>query len=215
MKTAGTSVEIALASICGEDDIITPISPKDEIVRKQLGYNTAQNYRIPLRKYSKKQMLLSVLNLKPAKYQGHQSAMEIKRTIDPKVWESYYKFSFDRNPWDKMVSGYFWLKGKNESMSLDDFVNSDLSTRIKGYELYSINGYPVIDKVFKYEELEKSFQIISKDIGLNEELKLPKYRAKGHSRIEKAHYKELLSKKSKELIRLRAAREIELLGYKY
>lgn len=46
-KTAGTSIEIALSNICGESDIITPISRVDEEKRKSLGYLTAQNYYIP------------------------------------------------------------------------------------------------------------------------------------------------------------------------
>ena len=35
-KTAGTSIEIALSEFCGPDDIITPISPKDETKRHHL-----------------------------------------------------------------------------------------------------------------------------------------------------------------------------------
>ena len=37
-KTAGTSIEIALSSICGEDDIITPIHSSDEEFRRRAGY---------------------------------------------------------------------------------------------------------------------------------------------------------------------------------
>jgi len=32
-KTAGTSIEIALSGVCGDDDILSPISPVDEIKR--------------------------------------------------------------------------------------------------------------------------------------------------------------------------------------
>ena len=43
-KTAGTSIEIALSKFCEGDDIITPISPKDEDIRQNLGYLGPQNY---------------------------------------------------------------------------------------------------------------------------------------------------------------------------
>ena len=43
VKVAGTSLEMALSSICGPDDIITPITPVDEIARLKLGRG-AQNY---------------------------------------------------------------------------------------------------------------------------------------------------------------------------
>jgi hypothetical protein len=43
-KTASTSIEIALSSICGKDDIITPISKEDEKIRSKMGYIGPQNY---------------------------------------------------------------------------------------------------------------------------------------------------------------------------
>ncbi len=46
-KTAGTSVEIALSKICGKNDILTPISPKDEIYRQEYANISAQNFTIP------------------------------------------------------------------------------------------------------------------------------------------------------------------------
>ena len=36
-KTAGTSIEISLSRYCGNNDIITPISIRDEAIRKLLG----------------------------------------------------------------------------------------------------------------------------------------------------------------------------------
>ena len=35
---------------------------------------------------------------------------KIKERVDPKVWNSYFKFCFERNPWDKTVSAYFHYK---------------------------------------------------------------------------------------------------------
>ena len=43
-KVASTSVEVALSAICGPNDIITPITPVDELHRINLGYRHAQNY---------------------------------------------------------------------------------------------------------------------------------------------------------------------------
>ena len=43
-KIAGTSVEIALSSICGPGDILTPLVPIDEIKRVKLSGRGAQNY---------------------------------------------------------------------------------------------------------------------------------------------------------------------------
>ena len=43
-KTAGTSIEIALAQHCGPDDIITPIDEVDEQIRRNLGHRGPQNF---------------------------------------------------------------------------------------------------------------------------------------------------------------------------
>ena len=44
VKVAGTSVEIALSKICGNEDIITPIANIDERTRVQMQIRHAQNY---------------------------------------------------------------------------------------------------------------------------------------------------------------------------
>jgi len=44
-KTAGTSFEIALSKFCGEEDIITPLTSKDEKLRRSLDFRCAQNYK--------------------------------------------------------------------------------------------------------------------------------------------------------------------------
>lgn len=43
-KVAGTSVEVGLTSICNSQDILTPITPIDEVVRFQTARLMAQNY---------------------------------------------------------------------------------------------------------------------------------------------------------------------------
>jgi len=43
-KTAGTSVELALSSACGPEDIVTPISLEDEHLRVRDGVIGARNF---------------------------------------------------------------------------------------------------------------------------------------------------------------------------
>jgi Sulfotransferase family len=83
-KTAGTSIEISLSRYCGDQDIITPISPADEIIRAKIG-KSPQNYDTD-------------------KVYNHISAEKVKKMIGNEKWNSYYKFCFDRNPWDKVIS---------------------------------------------------------------------------------------------------------------
>ena len=46
-KTAGTSLEIGLSEHCGAQDVITPISPKDELLRASLGFRGVQHHQLP------------------------------------------------------------------------------------------------------------------------------------------------------------------------
>ena len=43
-KVGGTSFEIALSKYCDEGDILTPITPYDEITRAKLGYQGPTNH---------------------------------------------------------------------------------------------------------------------------------------------------------------------------
>ena len=97
-KTAGTSVEIALSRICGPDDIITPITETDEQLRKAAGGRPPQHYTAP-----------------PLEIEGraHMPASAVRRIVGTDVWESYFKFAIERNPWDAVVSLYYWRNRDN------------------------------------------------------------------------------------------------------
>lgn len=48
---------------------------------------------------------------------GHMSVQEIRPYITDKVWNTYFKFCFVRNPWDRFVSTVFF---KNEHVQKED-----------------------------------------------------------------------------------------------
>ncbi|MBT8195290.1 MAG: sulfotransferase family 2 domain-containing protein [Bacteroidia bacterium] len=214
-KTAGTSVEIALSKICGRDDIITPISPNDELKRKEMGLLTAQNYNIPIKFWNKKDWLKFFFNgFSRPKYRNHMSCEDIASHIDKDIWNNYYKFTIDRNPFDKIVSLYYFLNGQKTYSNVSDFLMNGGLKNIHSYSLYSINNVLAVDKVYKFEELDLFEKNITSKLQLKEPFKLLEYKAKSKHR-EVKNYKEILDEKAIDMIAVMFAREIKLLGYSY
>lgn len=212
-KTASTSIEIALSGLCGEEDIITPISSKDENTRQELGYRGPQNYRIPLHKYSIADWLRYLFLFKRAQFYNHMSARKIRRYVGCEVWDGYFKFCFARNPWDRAISHYYWFKKRYATFQ--DYLQSRKARRIKGFKLYTIGGQVVVDKVYRYEELDRAMEDIARVLHLERPIVLPERKAKGHLRGDKRHYSEILTAKEKEMIAAMFNNEIQLLKYQY
>ncbi|MBC8392854.1 MAG: sulfotransferase family 2 domain-containing protein [Deltaproteobacteria bacterium] len=213
-KTAGTSLEIALSKFCGPIDIITPISPpEDENIRSELGYRGPQNYNVPFAKHSLGDWKNTLRQKKRREFYNHVPASQIYRWVDKKVWDSYYKFCFERNPWDKAVSMYyFYTKTHNISRPMDVQIQA-FGERLSNYSIYSIDGKVAVDYVARYEDLGNEIEGIRQKIGLPEKLILPK--AKGGYRKDRRPYREVIEENEKECIRRICRKEIELLGYKF
>lgn len=87
-KVAGTSVEVALAQYCGSEDVIT-----ENVSSSEIDATTTQDFR-----------------RNDEGFFNHMRSKRIKKKIGEKIWNSYYKISIVRNPWDMLVSRYFWNK---------------------------------------------------------------------------------------------------------
>ncbi|MEM6252385.1 MAG: sulfotransferase family 2 domain-containing protein [Cyanobacteria bacterium P01_D01_bin.156] len=216
-KTAGTSVEIALSRFCGEDDVVTPLMQKDEVMRKEYGGHGPQNFEraCKLTEYSKGdwwRLLSQGKRSKVSLFWNHITANQIKSRISPDQWDSYYKFCFVRNPWDRAVSRYFWnIERDGIHENLDESLKNNNPN--SNFGIYSINGQVVVDFVGKYENLMADFMTICQTLKIPFDGELP--RAKSTSRKTKKHYSEILSSAQAEYIRQKCSQEVELFGYQY
>lgn len=175
-KTAGTSVEIALSRVCGDDDVVGPISPEDEELRVREGGRPAQHHE----------------GVSP-----HMPARAVRRLVGHERFRSMTKLAIERNPWDMVVSQYFWVMSYWESRGLEripfrQFVLEQphperLAT--KNAKVYRIAGGVVADRVIRYESLVEDLAGVWTDLGLPGEARLP--HAKSGTRSDRRPYSEL------------------------
>ena len=163
-KTASTSLEIALSKYCGEKDIITPIVIEDEEIRKRNGFPGPQNFNI------------STL------FEEHMSASEIKSKVSPKIWEEYYKFVVVRNPFDQIISAFYWHNKSKEKERKFIFFKKRKKVfkeffKIKAHHIfedeylrYTLNDKVLVDNFLRYENLKSDLISLSKKINLPENL---------------------------------------------
>jgi len=214
-KTAGTSIEIALSKYCGPDDVITPLIDDDENYRKELGFTGKQNYLYALKSYSKNDFLEAFLKQKKLGFYNHISAVEIKKRIPSDTWNSYFKFCFERNPYDKFISWYYWSGGDKKYSTMRNFINSGDAFKVLGFSLYSKNSMPVVDHVFKYENLDKELETLRQKLNFEEPICLPSKKTKGNIRKEKSHYRDVLKNHEVDWITKVYAREISFFNYSF
>lgn len=214
-KTAGTSLEIALSGICGDHDVITSISDADERVRQALGYPGPRNTVIPFRHYRPAHWKDLIMNGRRRHYYNHMPATLIKPTLPKNIWDEYFKFCFERNPWDKVISHYYHRNRSNKYDGIMDYLLHDKGDGIMGMEAYTINGQVAVDRIFRYEELDAALKELSTVLNLSDELKMPDYRAKSQFRKDHRSYREILTEEEAALIAKMFEADIALLGYKY
>ena len=188
-KTGGTSMELALRQICGDDDIITPVSPEDEVLGASLGARGPQN-----------------CTLSETALVNHMTAQEVKSLLPSHIWDNYYKFTIERNPFDKAISLYYWTYRKKDIRpQMQDFLANCSQDRISNWNIYTIEGIVAVDAIIRYEHLPVDLKSVEKAIGQ----KIPELpNAKSTQRLDRRHYQDVLSEEDISIIRRKCANEI-------
>ncbi|ARU57714.1 chondroitin 4-O-sulfotransferase [Oleiphilus messinensis] len=181
-----------------------------------MGYRKAQNYLLPQSQYSFEDYVqLHTRGLSKHQYYNHMSAGEIKDLLGDEVWNSYYKFCFERNPWDRVISFYYWRYQSTPRPTMLSFLLSDAPLKLKrfGYDLYTIDRNIAVDDIYCYEDLKEAAETIRKRLKLPGKLLLP--RAKSGYRKDTRHYSDIFSLREKQIISDLFSEEITLFGYQF
>ncbi len=153
---------------------------------------------------------------------------------DEKKYNQYYRFSFVRNPWERMVSAFFFLKqgGRNVSDkkwgetvlkdvdSFEDFVllmkeNKQFKKTVLKKDhfipqyvfLENLSNKIDIDFIGKVENLQDDFKLLCKQLNIKE-TSLPHVNKSKHEQYAKYY-----SKKTKDIVASIYKKDISLFSY--
>ena len=224
-KTAGTSIEVYLSKFCGEDDIITPLNPKvegHEPMNYQGAFSPIPELMFFLKHYNDKARTVSLHDvnhrlLTNNRYYGHIPALIVKSRISKEIWDSYYKFCVERNPWDKTISHYYWIRRrKSDSYDFNRYMSE--KKFCLNYPMYTdYDGESLVDFVVKYERLYSDLAQVFDRLGIPFEGSL-NVREKANRREDRRHYTEFFSGENSryiDVIGKAFEKEIQMHGYDY
>tara|TARA_R110000772_G_C13255301_1_gene434861 strand:- start:8 stop:586 length:579 start_codon:yes stop_codon:yes gene_type:complete len=153
-------------------------------------------------------------------HETHKELLRKKRSKD------YYKFSFTRNPFDKMVSEFKWFTDQQNkwngpacriyynNVNFKTFVKKFITAHVgDGYHVLSQYDILIplehIDFIGRFENLENDFSDVCNKIGIPWQ-KLPHINKRKHK-----HYTEYYDDETREIVAERYAKDIEYFGYKF
>lgn len=212
-KTAGTSAELALRQICDPEDVITPVREEDEKLNQGVG---PQNWHVSGRRELVWPWLEKIVPRQPSheNFSAHIPAGNARRLIGDDIWNSYFKFTIERNPWDRQVSHYYYhtRPETGRKMTFDEFMRTKRAY-VNNHEIYTIDGQMAADFVIRFENLASDFAKVLERFGIDRRIELP--RAKDGIRKTKAHYREFYTRKTMDMVAEWYRPEIEMFGYEF
>ena len=164
----------------------------------------------------------------------HEYAYEAESRTPEEIWQNYFKFSFVRNPWDRLVSWYLHINKHHKNtgdnpffdylMSIggtfEDFIlygDKTISTPWGERNLFtnqldqlSLENQLLVDFVGKFESLESDWKLILDRVGYTGQAELPHVNA-----IPRKHYRDLYTEKSRAIVEEKFQKDINQFGYHF
>ncbi len=154
----------------------------------------------------------------------HLFARHIKQEVGEELFDSYFKFGFVRNPWDRIISQFFYQKRRRD---LNEFLNIDREIDFKDF-LYAIKdgemhvhwdeqwkflmdeeGNQMVDFIGRFENLQEDFDKVCDNINAAK-IELPHENFTVHE-----PYQYYYDDESRELVAEMYDKDIKLFNYKY
>jgi len=215
LKTAGSSIEVMLDGKCDEDDIVTHIHPPIEghEARNDRGFFNPIAGATSLADFKKSAREA----LRREKFYNHIPARFARARLPRRIWNSYFKFCVERNPWDKSLSHFnmfknaSWHARYDPGLTFETYLSNGVFCHNAPFYC-DVDGTVLVDKILRYDELGSQLAEVMAELGIEFE-ELP--RAKGNLRADKSHYSEAISGAQAQIIEKAFGKEIELMGWNF
>ncbi len=224
-KTAGSSFEIALSKYCGPRDVITPLGPIDEPLRVSNAGKGPSNFHRPLGEHAATSIVrLSLTGKREMKFREHMPAVEVRELVGRKIWDSYYKFTIVRNPYEAIVSRYYhFMKSNNHHVkrwkvnNFDQFIRYLAHMINENWTIYTESDRLLVDEVLRFEHLEQDALRLTERLGIPRALvdDLRAIKSKGNYRPKDGTADKLIGAAEAAVIRHLCVKEIEMFGYDF
>jgi hypothetical protein len=171
-KTAGSSVEGWLAPQLGAWDIIATSRENRHSSLPVFGTPHLVTNFPRLEGRAKK----ALRRFRPAlRLEEHSLAVDVRRQAGEKVWRNYFKFSIERQPWERLISLWVWRRHRlQRPVSFDHFLDGiESGDGDPFFECWSNmpiytdgQGAVVADKIIDYRNLLGGLGEVAHTIGL-------------------------------------------------
>lgn len=154
----------------------------------------------------------------------HAPAIEIKKYMGAKKFDRYYSFVFVRNPFDLMVSLYFYIRQnaahkdhkRLQEMEFTDFVRWEIDSKPRlQYDFISDpeSGEIIVDYIGYFERINEDLEFLKNKFGI---------RAAGEvkhknpsSQRDKKDYRSYYTDEARELVASYFRKDLDELGYDF
>ena len=165
-RTGTSSFEVEIIPFLGKKDVLTPVLSIEQNTKGW--FNPIPDIIFFLRyRREYNEGLIKRLEHKK-KFYPHIPAYVVRARIGRKMWNSYFKFTIERDPIEKEVSLYMHHKNvyhKNENYTFEDYWKE--KDRCINYPLYTnLLGKPIVDFVVRYSHLEEDLHFVCDKLGI-------------------------------------------------
>ena len=201
-KTAGTSIERFFTTHLGPEDVIRGDEERNYRGRWNPGPELVAGRDPADLKLTIKQWRNGL------RYYQHMPAWRIRARVGPAIWDEYFTFCFERDPWDKLVSFYWWrTRARAERPDFDTWVRT--TPNLTAWPLYTRGDRLMVDFIGRYENLRDDLALVLDRIGLDAAPDLPFDKAGHRGPADGVMFSPDLD----DWVRHQFRHEIELLGY--